>query len=370
MDKSKLIAYIKGDLDQKGRDEVIKWSKESGENRLYLVRLNNLYISQTLPNKKATKEELERIYQKIEERETNALQSDEKEAMALRPVERKVDSQRERFRIRKQHFWGVAALMLLFLSTTLYLGVKLFNRGVVDEKIAIAKLTAPFDWGSKLADSSYLYTPRGAKSHLFLPDGSEVWLNSDSRISYRELPNSNLREVHLSGEAYFNVVSDPERIMRVSTDKNFFVDVFGTQFNIKAYSDDQLARTTLYSGKIILNRREENRIIQTEVKPFETIVIDEGKRVQTATLLRQERPEKEAAWRDNVMIFESTPLKEALKIVERWHGVDFLFGEGLDINQRITATFESESLVQIMELIRITSGISYKIEDNRVFLKK
>lgn len=101
--------------------------------------------------------------------------------------------------------------------------------------------------------------PRGQKSVLILPDGSKVWLNVDSKLTYtRDFTKRNKREVHLDGEAFFNVVHNESSPFIVHTSSSIRIEVLGTSFNVKSYKDDQTVETVLVNGKVSIDKLEEN----------------------------------------------------------------------------------------------------------------
>ncbi|MPM31195.1 hypothetical protein SDC9_77749 [bioreactor metagenome] len=204
-----------------------------------------------------------------------------------------------------------------------------------------------------------------------LPDGSVVWLNSASRLTYPINFEGDTREVQLVGEAYFEVVKDSLHPMIVSTGKNFYVEVLGTKFNLKAYSDDQVSQATLYSGEIKVHtaNKETNESKELLLKPMETILIGDK---NLATLVSDLEEEKEinAEWKDGILTFNNTPLKEVIKSVQRWHGTQFTVKDSSILNYRITASFNSESAVQIMDMIRYISPVDYKANGNQITLSR
>jgi ferric-dicitrate binding protein FerR (iron transport regulator) len=158
--------------------------------------------------------------------------------------------------------------------------------------------------------------------------------------------------------------------MLVSTTKGFSVRVTGTEFNIKAYQSDNSAQTTLYSGEIYLLRKNDNQFISTKVEPNQTVIINTaGSRINLTAVMKQS-PLDDAAWKEGKMIFESTPMSEVITTLERWHGVDFVIKNKEVLNYRITATFNSESIVQIMDLICMTTPIRFEITNRKVVLDK
>ena len=103
----------------------------------------------------------------------------------------------------------------------------------------------------------------------------------------------------------------------------------------------------------------------TILKPLESCIIREK---QNPINIKPENPEKQTAWKDGRIIFESTPMAETIKILERWHGVEFEVRDKSVYTFDITARFKSESIVQIMEMIKYCALIDYSIDSNKVVL--
>ena len=216
-----------------------------------------------------------------------------------------------------------------------------------------------------------IYTEKGTKATVSLPDGSKVWLNSDSKISYPVRFPGDTREVNLSGEAYFEVVSDSLKPMIVTTSKGYMVKVLGTKFHIKSYENDTYSKVTLNSGNIKLICPADNHQKCTEIgmKPNETVILGkvEVPKVVTQTVRTNSN---DVAWKRGELVFDRTPMSEAIKMIERWHGATFTVNNNALFNRKLTATFKTESLVQILEVIKMLTGIEYTIEDgNMVILK-
>ena len=144
------------------------------------------------------------------------------------------------------------------------------------------------------------------------------------------------REINISGEAFFDVVSNPNKPMIVSTNKNFKVEVPGTKFNIRSYENDTEAQTTLFSGSIKLTRKlsSTGREVTTLLRPKESFVLRE---YMAPVLILQSDTSKQVAWKEGKLLFDSTPMLEVIKKLERWHGTEFIVKDQEILNYKITA---------------------------------
>lgn len=333
MNKTLLIKYISGSSSSLESDKVLAWINESEENERYFIRLMNLWISQNMPDEKASDNEVKDIMR--------AVRID-------KPGDKSNPNPNRRFIV-----WAAAASVLFILSLGLwFITVKPMNN---EEVIAYA----PYNYEvSKMA-----YVDKGVKGRVILPDSSVVWLNSDSRLYYPESFTGNTREVVLSGEGFFEVRHDAERPMIVSTNKDFRLEVLGTTFNLKSYDNDDTAEATLYAGlvNVILNNPNGAPSVKM-LQPNQTVVIEKNYIGYAKTPVEQN---VQAAWKEGKIIFSNTPMSEVVKILNRWHGVDFVVKDKDILNYKITARFNAESIVQIMDLLRLTSFIDYEIENNK-----
>ena len=335
MNKSLLLKYISGQTCKAESDFVEEWVNESERNKKYLAQMMNLWIFQNMPDEQASDQEVSDIWREIKKKESN-----------------------KGYSIPKKTFWAVAAS--LFILLTLGLGFLFRNNNSFVTPRYVSKNQQP---------NKYLYTEKGVKAKLTLPDSSIVWLNSDSKLYYPDEFKNDIREITLCGEAYFEVKHEPERPMIVNTNKGFKLEVLGTTFNLKSYDNDNQAQTTLYSGSIniIVDDVSGGQPTITKMQPNDVITIYENR---TSKNIHLPDPTVCSAWKDGKIIFDNLPMDEAIKIMERWHGIEFEVKDPKILKQKITANFDSESIVRVMDLIRMTSFIDYKIDGKKVYLRK
>lgn len=154
-------------------------------------------------------------------------------------------------------------------------------------------------------------TPRGRQFQLVLPDGTNVWLNAASSITYPTEFSGTERKVSVTGEAYFEVAKHASLPFRVSIDKNNTVEVLGTHFNINAYKDDERIRTTLLQGKVKVN--------QSVLQPGEQAIADaaSGMSIDRSADLNQVM-----AWKNGIFNFNKASLEMVMKQLERWYNIE------------------------------------------------
>ncbi len=203
-----------------------------------------------------------------------------------------------------------------------------------------------------------VYAAFGTRSALKLADSTLVWLNSGSSLRYPDRFTGRNREVDLKGEAYFEVKTDPSHPFIVKT-SNFIVKATGTKFNVLNYESNSLSEVTLISGKVSVNEltgSNKSNLI-SNLGPNQHLKYDK----QNKTIsLRDEDSYKYYAWKDGKLIFRNEPLSDVVKKIGQVFNVDIqLNGPELQ-GYRYRATFQDESLEEILRLLKMTSPVDYK----------
>lgn len=328
IDDKILIEYIENRLGSLKGKEVETWIASSVENREYFILLKNVYTKETMPSIEATSDELNEIKGSIN-----------------------IEERRKR-RLQLAIPYFAVALLLLFIFLNYF-----YSDGSVEKK--------DFIINDSMQSNNVLYTDNGVKAKTVLPDGTEVWLNSGTKLTYPNKFVGKFREVYISGEAFFKVQKDSIHPMIVSTPKNFKVEVIGTTFNLRAYYNDNEARATLYTGKINIIKDGKDIVLLTS---NESYIISTNN--QTNSRIDNSNIDNQSVWKDGILIFDNIPLSEALKRIERWHGAKFIVNDSSILQKNVTASFESESLIQIMDLLKISGILNYSVKDNTIILSK
>ena len=346
MRKALLLKYVAGQATEQEQKEVLLWANECEQNMTYLTSLKLTYISSQMPVGKAGVEEVFAI----------------KKEIVRRDREEKVLKSRNRYRVFS--FVSIAAAAVAVIAFILkpdsFTQDEVRRKLLQDIKEGRTEIAL-----SDMPENSLqtVYTEKGVKSSVVLPDGSFVKLNSDSKITYPVRFVGATREVAISGEAYFKVKGDSLNPMVVTTVKGSKIKVLGTEFNVKSYENDTEETTTLYSGKITLLSSNSNT--ERVVLPSQQAVVDvkENIKISSSNALSETK-----AWTEGKLIFDATPLDEVIKILQRWHGVDITVKDSKILKYNITANFESESIHQIMYIIKNCSLVDYNIDGNNVTL--
>ena len=247
-------------------------------------------------------------------------------------------------RTRIVRLFSKVAAVLILPVLTLYIYIQFFQ-------------SDRFDY---LGDSSLyeVVAPPNSRTQFELSDGTVVWLNQGSKLTYPHHFSGSTRTVQLDGEAYFDVAKNKE-IPFIVESGNLAVKAVGTSFNVKAFKDDVKFETSLESGKvIILNGPKDNTVEVCEMEPGERFVFDENTKKYS---LKQEDLTAYVSWKEGKLIFRENPLNEVVDRLSRWYNVEIqLEDPGLEY-LTITATFVDEPLEQVLEMMESIAPISYTV---------
>ncbi|GAA3918541.1 DUF4974 domain-containing protein [Chitinophaga oryziterrae] len=195
-----------------------------------------------------------------------------------------------------------------------------------------------------------LRTPRGGQFHLTLPDGSAVWLNAASSVTYPTAFTGADRTVKVTGEAYFEIAKMANKPFRVKISETTVINVLGTNFNINAYTDEPFTNTTLLEGSIgvmtgnnqqvVLRPGQQARTTGTDVKVLDNTDIDQV-----------------IAWKNGAFNFDGTDLSSVLRQLSRWYDVDVVF-EGKIPQRRFGGAIQRN--LQLQQVLRILEKMDIK----------
>lgn len=231
------------------------------------------------------------------------------------------------------------------------------------------------------AKDNIVFTKKGSKTNLILPDGSQVWLNADSKISYGSAFSKESRELTLVGEAYFDVIKDPAHPFIIHT-KELDIKVLGTAFNVRAYPDEKNTEATLIRGAIeaTLKGYDGQKVI---LKPFEKISVSNIVNIQnkeadpapadstffTLRKVRNVEPDSttaETQWLKNRLVFDRVKLGNIAEQLGRFYGVDIIIKDERLKEKEYNGVFQDMSLQDVLESLHLAGGFNYTIESKTV----
>ncbi|MEO3407712.1 FecR family protein [Mucilaginibacter sp. CAU 1740] len=201
--------------------------------------------------------------------------------------------------------------------------------------------------------------PRGGQYTIKLPDGTMVWLNSASSLSYPVAFNGATRNVTLSGEAYFEVTKNPHQPFTVHTD-NVDVKVLGTHFNVEAYADDKNSKTTLLEGSVNLSNQNSSALLV----PGQQGVSTTGQNIFTHSV----NVNQVIAWKTGYFLFRENDIREIMKQISRWYDVEVEY-EGNITHKTFGGIYsKNKDINELLKGLELTGLVHFKIEERRIIV--
>lgn len=349
----------------------------------------------------------------ISDREVNHTLSPEKASTILQTVLQSSDTKTQKkispvvqMNFMHQKWWGWAAAILLLLTTGTYLWMQngekhqqhtLFSQQIPLKDIPAGKSGAiltlsdgtqlvldslrngtialqngtqvilkngqlAYDPTSKNNGSityNTMSTPKGRQFQVTLPDGSQVWLNSASSITYPTSFIGNERRINIEGEAYFEVAKNPKMPFRIKINNRAEVEVLGTHFNINAYRDEDNIKTTLLEGQVKVTAGSENALLQpgqqAQLKATEKILIINAD------------IEKVMAWKNGFFNFDGVRMDEVMRQLSRWYDIEVVYEKGVP---SIVFAGEMDRTVSLNGLLKGLEGfgVHFRVEGRRLIV--
>lgn len=209
---------------------------------------------------------------------------------------------------------------------------------------------------------SSIKTSTGGFTSFKLPDGSKVWLSSESSLRFPTQFASDKRVVYLDGEGYFEVAKNPNAVFQVQTSSQT-IEVLGTHFNVRDYADEAMKQTTLVEGKV--------KVISKGSAPqAQYLSPGEQSTLVNAELIKKTVDSKEVmAWLSNRFIFDNKPLNLLIKDLERWYGVEFVLPNEEIGKQGYYANLSRDlDLSAILNALSVGTQTKFSIVKRRVYV--
>lgn len=212
--------------------------------------------------------------------------------------------------------------------------------------------------GQEQAVQNTVTTPKGGQYKIILPDGTNVWLNAASSITYPTVFKGADREVTLNGEGYFEVAKNKAMPFRVKSALQT-VEVLGTHFNINTYADEAQIKTTLLEGSVKVISTTNSTLIV----PGEQAVIDrEGNGV---IIKQQVNLDKEVAWKNGVFSFADEDIREVMRQVSRWYDIDVVYEGDMPREKFFGEISRSSNLADVFRILEL-NNMKFVVEGKTV----
>ena len=327
-----LIAeHLSNGLDDDSLNELKEWIAASPENETHFMQMQEIWFSalDTTENRYNKEQAFENFKGRINSAKT---EKDREKQKTVRTI---------------AHLWQYVAV----IAVVTVFSVFSYWRGGEKVKNAFAQITVE--------------APLGSKSRLYLPDGTAVWLNSGSRMSYSQGFGVEDRNVFLEGEGYFEVVQNKKIPFYVKT-KDLQVKVVGTKFNFRNYPMDMEAVVSLEEGKVTLN----NLLRRSSVI---TLAPDERVRLNKADgtmVLEKVVASNALQWTMGYLFFDEELLPDIVKKLERSYNVKIVIANDALKEFRFYGNFvrQEQSIQDILDVLSSTGKVHYKQEDKIITL--
>ena len=324
-----LIAnYLTEGLDKNALDELKTWIAASAENQQYFIRQREIWFS-------AVSREAASVYDKDK---------------AFENFRNRVESQKEIQSTSRRGFslsalWRYAAVVAIIIAV----GCISYWQGEVNVKDTFADISVE--------------APLGSKTKLYLPDGTLVWLNAGSRMTYSQGFGVDNRKVELEGEGYFEVKRNEKIPFFVKT-KDLQLQVLGTKFNFRDYPEDHEVVVSLLEGKVGLNNllREEKEAV---LSPDERAVLNKANGLLTVESVTASNASQ---WTDGYLFFDEELLPDIAKELERSYNVKIHIANDSLKTFRFYGNFvrREQNIQEVLEALACTEKMQYKIEERNI----
>ncbi|RHJ88940.1 FecR family protein [Parabacteroides bouchesdurhonensis] len=315
-----LLRYVRGIASEEEKTFVENWVEEKKENETVLLQIARIYHAQ-------------KTQKRISSRDVNN---------AFAKVRQK----------RRKH------VLKLYLKKTSMVAACFI--GILIVSLAITRIVDEQKLGLSKPQTIKIQANAGMRTTFDLPDGTIVYLNSGSSVTYPLPYDKDKRAVSLVGEAYFKVTHNPECPFVVSVaDDRMKVKVLGTEFNLQAYAHDDIIRTTLVKGRVDIEiKTNKGETYCRHIHPSERASYDlksQDLNVETVNTIY------DTAWMEGKLMFKDNPLPEVLKRLSYFYNVTFEVKDPIIRSYCFTGTFENRQLSQILDYLKISSNIDYRI---------
>lgn len=326
-----IIRFLSGDIDKQGIEVLQRWISESAENEKYFIDRREIWFS-------ATNSEALAKYNKAE--------AFERFKENIRATRERNSSHRKNIRLR----WITYAAAIALFFTMSYLSYK---------------------GGQEQLSSTFtdivIETPPGSRTKMSLPDGTAVWLNAGSQITYSQGFGVKERNVKIKGEGYFEVTKNEKLPFCVKSEK-ISVTVLGTKFNFRDYPDDTDAAVVLDEGKVALNNLMKNGE-QYIMVHGQSAVLNKN----TGNMKIEECDSGTASqWTNGILVFDGEPLPAIAKKLERSYNVKVIIADKRLNSYCFYGDFirQEQTLNEVLETLSATNKLKYTTDGSVIRLYK
>lgn len=358
-----LLKSLEGMASHEEMELIWRWIEKDPENKKYYENMRDIWMRVS-------------VFQPLEENQIHAFweRFKNKNELSVNIEKEEIITEPKRLLPR---FIRVAAILIVTLMLGVVLGKFVFNK---KEQVQVK-------------DFYVIEAPRGAKSFVTLTDGTKIWLNAGSKISYQRNYNQENRNIFLEGEAFFEVAKNKEIPFLVYS-SGIVVKAIGTAFNVKAYPEEGIVETTLVEGSVSIEsiaksgKREQTLMQPNQKANFykvtqqieiesreESTAVKEDKgvlpvmlksKIERIEVNKEVDTELYTSWKDKRWVFEKQKMEDFSVILERLYDVKVVFKDEELKQYRISGSFEEEDLEQVLKAVQLTIPMEYSINHKEV----
>lgn len=358
MNDARLFVLLGKKLNKEATDEEL--SELEDLIRRESIQPYLLELLQEIWMKKAAEDELqlEERWEHIAERLNTAPES---------PYEEAPESSQKWFIGRRI---AVAAALTGAILLTVWFGYRNYNSRPLQASVAEEQ-------------DSIIMVRNGERKRFVLPDGTQVNLNSGSRLRFRKNFGIQNREIWLNGEAFFDVSKDASHPFMVNTNR-MTIRVLGTAFNVKSYNTMEDIETTVLEGKVEVSLKEskekkvillpnekislKNNAIIKDIQPNQSVSSIKYE-VQTVKAANNETMPEEAVWVKEKLAFTNEAFDIVALKMERWHNVKFYFANEKLKDLRLNGDFDNVSIDETMHILQMMVHFKYEMTGNNIYIR-
>ena len=323
-----IINYLTEGLDKDSLQILDNWRMASPANEQYFREQQEIWFSASVANPNTLSFDKDKAFENFRER-VNKASAPKKPSLFL------------------HYFWRCAAAIVIILSVSYFS----YWRGESNLKESFANVI--------------IEAPLGSRTKLNLPDGSMVWLNGGSRIVYSQGFGVDDRTIQMQGEGYFEVKRNEKLPFSVKT-KDLQVNVLGTKFNFRNYTDDVEAIVSLLEGKVALtNLIKEGR--ELTMAPNERVILN---KINGTMTMERIDPQNATVWTSGYLFFDEELLPDIIKELERSYNVRIQIDNDSLKKFRFYGNFvrRDQSIVEVLEVLASTGKLHYKIKGKEILI--
>ncbi len=269
----------------------------------------------------------------------------------------------------KEKVWKLITQKITFKKTPKTISIKTF----IGVAAIIAIIFMGFGYGISFVSSVFhkgilasttISAPLGQKSKAILPDGTEVWINSGSAITYTERFASENREISMTGEAYFKVAHDKKMPFLLSIENDVLLTVLGTTFNVKSNND--LIEVALNDGSVQLTNKVTEKLL-TYLKPMEKATIERiNGTLQCKVDMLSEFNDN--LWSLQELKFENVTFNDIILKLEKRYGLDIEFND-INLDKRYWMSIQNETIEETLNVLGKLVPLTYTIKEDKVIIQ-